>query len=573
MRTIGADDASGRQGAPLDSSAPVDTPIFYPRETAERVEFHKSQAMGNRLADITDIAPLVVFLAESYTLYGLSLSVITPEPGEIAVVHYRDRSTARERRFPCHGGSVMRAVALDPRWCPGTSQFGGRMTDLAANPCETSTPNWVNPPPVRSPKLAQGVGFAFFRRRAMRNWIKRHGRIFEINVPFFGRSVVVSDPALVRSVCTASTDQLINVQPNLGNWFGPGSVFGLDDSRHRDRRRLLAPPFHGQSLKNYEKIIEDETLRESASWPEDNEFRILEPMNRITLNVILRTVFGAGESEHDELEQLRKIVPPYMRLGQLMAFVPAPPSWTRRYGPWRKLDEFRKAFDRIVFTLIDRAGADPGLGERTDVLAFLLRSQRDDGTGMPRQDMCDELLTLICAGHETTASALGWAFERLRRHPDVLAELVREVDEGGGELRRATVWEVLRVRTVIDVAGRRVRAPNFDLGEWRIPQDRTVLVRIADLHENPEIYPHPERFDPYRFRGTRPAAPAWLAFGGGGRRCIGSDFAIAEMDIVLRTVLKNFRIQTDAAADEKSYFRGIAHTPKLGGRVVVNRRT
>ena len=135
----------------------------------------------------------------------------------------------------------------------------------------------------------------------MRNWTKRHGHIFEINVPFFGRSVVVSDPALVRLVCTASAEQLINVQPNLGNLFGPGSVFGFDGCRHRDRRRLLSPAFHGQSLKNYEKVIEDETLRESANWPENNEFRILEPMNRITLNVILRTILGADGAELEEL--------------------------------------------------------------------------------------------------------------------------------------------------------------------------------------------------------------------------------------------------------------------------------
>jgi cytochrome P450 len=261
-----------------------------------------------------------------------------------------------------------------------------------------------------------------------------------------------------------------------------------------------------------------------------------------------------------------------MKLGQLMAFLPAPPSWAGRPGPWGRLDKLRTAFDRIVCTLIAHADADPGLGGRADVVAFLVRKGHDDGAGMSRVDLCDELLTLICAGHETTASALAWTFERLRRHPDVLAELVREVDEGGSEFRRATIVESLRVRTVIDVAGRRVRAPSTDLGDWRIPRGRTVLVRISDLHENPEVFPHPERFDPHRFRGAKAVAPTWLAFGGGARRCIGADFAVAEMDVVLRTVLQNFRIQTDAAADEKSHFRGIAHTPKLGGRVTVNRR-
>jgi len=148
----------------------------------------------------------------------------------------------------------------------------------------------------------------------------------------------------VRSVCTASAEQLINVQPNLSNWFGPGSVFGLDGSRHRDRRRVLAPDFHGQSLKDYEQVIEDETLRESGNWPEGKEFRILEPTNRITLNVILRTIFGADEAERDELEQLREIVPPYMKLGQRMAFLPPPqsgPDATARGGSWDAIARWR----------------------------------------------------------------------------------------------------------------------------------------------------------------------------------------------------------------------------------------
>lgn len=447
------------------------------------------------------------------------------------------------------------------------------MTDLTmGNPGEVSTTIRANPPRVRSPKLVQGVEFAVCRRKAMRHWIARYGHVFEINIPFFGRSVVVSDPDLVRSVCATGAEQLVNVQPNLSNWFGPGSVFGLDGGQHHDRRRLLAPAFHGRSLKNYELVIEEETLRESANWPEGTEFRILESMSRITLNVILRAIFGVDETDSQALEELREIIPTYMRLGQVMAFVPAPPLWAGRHGPWAKLDEYREAIDRIVFTLIAHADADPGLGERADILALLLRSRHDDGTPIPRRDLCDELLTFIGAGHETTATALGWVFERLRRHPDVLADLVSEVDEGGSDLRRATILEVLRVRTVIDVIGRRVAASNFVLGRWRIPQGRTVLVRIADLHENPEIFPHPERFDPYRFRAARPATSTWLAFGGGARRCLGADFAVAEIAVVLRTVLRNYSIQTDAAADEKSYFRGVAHTPKLGARVVVNRR-
>ena len=444
------------------------------------------------------------------------------------------------------------------------------MTDPAmADPRETPTLDTLSPPQVRLPMLVQGAAFAFFRRRSMRHWINRHGHIFEMNVPFFGRSVIVSDPALVRLMWTTGDEHLVNIQPNIGNLLGPGSVFALDDEPHRDRRRLLVPPFHGQCLKGYEQMIVDETLREAANWPENTEFRILEPMNRIALNVILRTLFGAEEPEFAEL---REILPSFMKLGSVMAFVPRPPFRTGRHSPWGKLDESRRAIDRIIFALIDRAEADPTLGERQDILALLLRSRYDDGTAIPRRDISDELLTLVAAGHESSTGALSWLFERLRRHPDVMAELVREVDEGGSEFRRATISESLRIRTVLDVVGRRVRSSNLNLGGWRIPQGRTVIVRLADIHDDPEIYPHPERFDPNRFLGTKPAPQTWLPFGVGSRRCVGAEFVSAEMDIVLRTVLQNFRIQTDAAPDEKMHFGGVIHTPKLGGLIVMNRR-
>lgn len=443
------------------------------------------------------------------------------------------------------------------------------MTDTAISDAEaTEAPPAKMLPVVPLPKPVQGVLLAGFRRWFTRTAAKRYGPVFAMNVPFFGRSVVVSDPALVRQVFLASTDDLVNVRPNLSRLFGRGSVFALDGKEHRVRRKLLAPPFHGQSIRNYEKVIEEETLRETATWPEGREFATLEPMNRITLNVILRTVFGADGSE---LDYLRKIIPPWAKLGSRMATLPEPSFNTGRYSPWGRLEEFRRNFDRTVYALIEKAMADPRLEDRTDILALLLRTTYEDGTPMSHQHIADELITLLGAGHETTASTLGWAFERLRRHPEVLARLVEENDEGGNEYRQATIVELQRNRTVIDFAGRHVLAPHFDLGDWRIPHGYTVMIAIANVHANAETFPDPERFDPSRFLGTR-TPTAWVPFGGGTRRCIGAAFANVEMDVVLRTILRDFMIETDAAPEEKVHFRGIAFTPKAGGRVTVRRR-
>ena len=202
----------------------------------------------------------------------------------------------------------------------------------------------------------------------------------------------------------------------------------------------------------------------------------------------------------------------------------------------------------------------------------MLRSTYDDGSRMSRKDISDELLTLLAAGHETTASTLGWAFERLTRHPDVLAALVEEADAGGNELRQATILEVQRARTVIDFAARRVYPTVYQLGEWAIPRGDSILVSIARIHENPDVFPDPERFDPQRYVGGKPSAFAWIPFGGGTRRCVGAAFANMEMDVVLRTILRHFSIQTTTAPGERWHGRGVAFTPKDGGRVVVHRR-
>ena len=317
--------------------------------------------------------------------------------GRDAVVE-RSRSSFRLPRSPCAALVPSGTVLQTPTVHRSTRETAGSdspMTDTAVT-VDSEGPDDAGQDAARRAPAEAGPGMvlmAGFRRRFLRNAAKRYGPVFAINVPFFGRSVVISDPALVRQVFLASTDDLINVQPNLSRIFGPGSVFALDGKEHRARRKLLAPPFHGQSIKNYEKVIEEETLRETATWPEGDEFRTLEPMNRITLNVILRTVFGADGAE---LDYLREIIPPWAKLGSRMATLPEPPFST---GPLQPVGPARRSsaatFDRTVFALIDKAEADPRLDERTDILALLLRSRYDDGTPMSRQDVSDELLTLL----------------------------------------------------------------------------------------------------------------------------------------------------------------------------------
>jgi cytochrome P450 len=191
---------------------------------------------------------------------------------------------------------------------------------------------------------------------------------------------------------------------------------------------------------------------------------------------------------------------------------------------------------------------------------------------MSRKDIGDELLTLLAAGHETTAATLGWAFERISRHPDLLAALVEEADNGGQELRQATTLEVQRARTVIDFAARRVNPEVYQLGEWVIPRGDSMIIAIGQIHGNSDVFPDPERFDPQRYIGTKPSALSWIPFGGGTRRCVGAAFANMEMDVVLRTVLRHFTIETTDAPGEHWHGRGVAFTPKDGGRVVMHRR-
>ncbi|MCU1642417.1 MAG: putative cytochrome [Nocardia sp.] len=421
-----------------------------------------------------------------------------------------------------------------------------------------------------TPGFVQGLKILTGRTRAWRGMHERYGSAFTVHLPRFGRTVVLSEPAEVKALFTASTDLVDNIDVNLGQFLGPGSLFSLVGEEHRKQRKLLAPPFHGRRLAVYETLIEEEAVREMASWQSDREFATMDPMMRITLNVILRAVFGAEGAEFD---QLRELLPKLVLVGSALAALPVPRKFLGQYGPWARFAAHRRRYDEIVGRLIERAAAADDLAERDDVLAMLLQARYDDGSAMSHSDIADELLTLLTAGHETTATTLAWTVERLRRHPELLRRLVSEIDEGGSALLEATLLEVQRVRPVIDSTGRKVRADTLQLGRWTLPKGQNIVVSIRLMHDNEELFPNARAFDPDRFVGLRPGTFSWIPFGGGARRCIGAAFATMEMNIVLRTLLRDFTLEPTDAPDERTHFRGVALVPAKKGRAVVRRRT
>lgn len=424
------------------------------------------------------------------------------------------------------------------------------------------------PPGPPLPRSLQGLGFGIARRPVMQQLRRRYGTAFTVHLPIYGRAVMISDPALAKELFTAPQDAQTNLEPNLGWVLGRESMFALNGAAHRRRRKLLTPPLHGKRIKGYEAIVEEETRRELESWPEGQSFASMPSMTRITLNIIIRTVFGARD---EELDTLRRVIPPMVEAGSTVVVTPDLPVRMGKADPRTRFDRYKKVYDQAIDALIARGRRDDTLDERDDILAMMLQSTYDDGSAMTDEEIRDELTALLAAGHETTATTLTWALERLSRNPGVLDELEAEADAAGSEYRHATILEVQRSRPVIDLVGRHVLAPHLEIGPWRIPRGYNIMVAISLLHDDSVHFADPERFDPTRFLGTT-LSPSWLPFGGGTRRCIGAAFATMEMDVVLRTLLSMYEIIPTAERGEKWHSRGVAFAPHREGRITVRRR-
>jgi cytochrome P450 len=428
------------------------------------------------------------------------------------------------------------------------------------------------PPGPRTPQAIQTLSWTVRPLPFLRDAHRRFGDVFTVRVEPTRPWVVLAHPDAVREVFTGDPDVLRAGEGNavLRPVLGPNSVILLDGPRHLRQRRLMLPPFHGKRMQRYREVMREATERQLASWPDGKAFRLAPSMREITLDVICRAVFGVDEGAR--MTRLKTVLSRLadQTTGAVRTLVLSVlPIRNPRHVPG--FGSLLDAVDEAVYDEIARRRQAAGLDERDDILSMLLQARDEDGEGMTDDELRDELLTLLFAGHETTATALSWCFERLLRHPGVLDRLRAEIEEEGdeGPYLDAVVKETLRLRPVVPIVVRCLAADTTIAGR-ELPAGACVVPSITLVHERPDIYPEPERFRPERFLEQPAGTYSWIPFGGGVRRCIGASFARFEMQVVLAGILRQVELKPDGGA-ERVTRRGITLVPERGGAVVAAR--
>jgi len=403
---------------------------------------------------------------------------------------------------------------------------------------------------------------------------RRYGDVFSLRFPYFGRLVYVAEPGLVKQLFTGSPEQFHAGEANatvLEPALGPNSVLTLDEAAHMRQRKLLLPPFHGERIRGYGELIREVAREEMESWPVGEPFALRPHTQRITLAVIMRAVFGV----HDEERLLRfeRLIEDFSdRVSAVLAF----PMLRRdlgRWSPWSRFQRSRAALDTFIYeeiTLRRAEVASGGEDGHDDVLSLLLAARHDDGSPMSDEELRDELVTVLGAGHETTATGLAWAMERLLRTPRVLSKLRESLAAGEDEYLEATVKETLRARPVIVDVARKVTAP-ASFGGYELKAGTYVMAAIAPMHYRADLFPRPDEFRPERFLEEKADNYAWIPFGGGVRRCIGAAFAEYEMRVVLREFVTRAELSAPDPRPERVKVRNITLAPAKGARVRLDR--
>ena len=400
----------------------------------------------------------------------------------------------------------------------------------------------------------------------------RYGDMFTIRIAYEGTWVMLADPEAIKQVFTGDPRVFHAGEGNeiLAPLLGRNSLLVLDEKRHMSQRRLLLPPFHGERMQGYAQIMGEIAGREIDSWPTGTPYKLRPRMQALTLEIILRTVFGVDGAEAGKLADLRESLRDFLDMTTNPRFL-AP---LLVVGPKRVrgVSAFRRRIDRVdelIYREITERRQAEDLEERDDVLSMMIGATHEDGSPMSHVEIRDELLTLLVAGHETTATSLAWAVERLVRNPDKLERLRSEVGEGRDEYLTATIQETLRLRPVISIVLRKLTEA-VEIGGYELPAGVSVAPSVYLVHRNPEIYPEPNRFLPERFLDKPPGTYTWIPFGGGVRRCLGASFAQFEMAVVLKELVKRHEIHPANPRPERVFRRAITETPRHDAEVVLS---
>ncbi len=423
-------------------------------------------------------------------------------------------------------------------------------------------------PPL--PTVIQTLLWAMYPTQLMDWCLRRYGECFTLRLSHVGPLVFLADPAAIKVVFGGDPELLHAGEGNaiLEPVVGRQSVLLLDGAEHLRHRRLMLPPFHGERMQHYGERMVEITRRELARWPMGAPVALRPRMQAIALEVIMRLVFGIQET--DRLDRVRALLRRALDMasGRLLLFLRLwHPRSETSWGAWAR---FRRAIARVDAVLLEeiaRRRQEPASARRDDILSLLLQARDDNGQRLTDAELRDELMTLLVAGHETTATALAWAFERLLHTPSALGRVERELEQGGGAYLDAVIKETLRLRPVIPVVVRRLTAA-MDLRGHALPAGAHVAPCIYLAHRRPDLYANPLAFRPERFLDRPPDPHAWIPFGGGTRRCLGASFATYEMKIVLSTVLSEARLRP-LGRPEPIRRRGVTLAPARDALVVL----
>jgi cytochrome P450 len=427
-------------------------------------------------------------------------------------------------------------------------------------------------PGTRMPRALQSLGFFTRPTPFFQKMQSDHGDVFRVSIADEKPWVVVTSPELVKQVFTGSPAVFHAGSANsiLLPLLGDSSVLLLDGKAHLRQRKLLLPAFHGERMHRYGDIMREAADQEVATWPVGEAFEAAPRMQEVTLEVIMRAVFGMREGA--ELDHVKSLLRTLLeRIMHPTTFVALGALGPHRFRELAYAKRMIKPADDALYAEFARRRKVDDLAERDDILSLLMQARDEDGQPMSDEELRDELMTLLVAGHETTATSLSWAIERLIRHPDKLARLQAELDEGKDEYLDAVIKETLRLRPVLPVVVRDIRE-DVELGGYHLPAGTRIACSISLIHLRPEIYPDPHAFQPERWLGTTPGTYTWIPFGGGIRRCLGASFALFEMKQVLPSIVQQLELAPVTAAQEPVKRRLITLTPGRRAEVIVTAR-